>query len=86
MVESMLDFRRELDFVDRDLLVLLERRMEISKRIGKYKKSKGLLIENLNAEKRIIEEKIAKTSLSKDFVRKIYSLISEESRRIQREV
>ncbi len=35
MTESMMDFKRELDFIDKDIIRLLEKRMEISINIGK---------------------------------------------------
>jgi chorismate mutase len=85
MSKSIIDFRRELEFIDKDLMELLEQRMLISEEIGKYKKEKGLPIEDLQREKAIIEEKLAKSNLSKEFIRKIYSVILEESKRVQRE-
>lgn len=85
MTDSMTDFRRELDFVDRELCKLLERRFEVSKRIGNYKKEKGMPIEDLNREKEIIEEKVNMCGLQKDFIRKLYELVFEESKKVQRE-
>jgi chorismate mutase len=86
MSESMKDFRRELDFIDRQMLDLLLKRFEICKKIGIYKKKCGMLIEDKGREKQIIQDKIKKSRLSPLFVRDLFELIFKESKKLQEEI
>jgi chorismate mutase len=86
MSESMKDFRRELDFIDRELLRLLEKRFRICREIGLYKKKNGILVEDLSREKQIISEKIKITRISPLFVRDLFELLFKESKKLQEEI
>ena len=48
------ELRAEIDLVDDELLSLFERRMEIAKAIGEYKKARGLPIKNSARESEIL--------------------------------
>jgi chorismate mutase len=82
----MKDFRRELDFIDRQMLDLLRKRFEICKEIGIYKKKCGMLIEDREREKQIIQDKIKKSRLSPLFVRDLFELLFKESKKLQEEI
>ena len=74
--------REEIDSVDRSILELLARRMEISKRIGEVKKTGGLSIVQPSRYAKMIDERTthgAELNLPATFVRKIFSTIHEQS-------
>ena len=83
MAESMIAFRKELDFIDKELIDLLERRFEICKRIGAYKKHNGVLVEDLSREQQVIENRIKQSRLSPIFIGDFFNLLFKESKRLQ---
>ena len=48
------ELRQEIDGIDDKLLALFERRMEIAKEIGQYKREKGLPVQNGEREREIL--------------------------------
>lgn len=78
-------FRAEIDRIDDDILQLLERRMEIVKRIGKEKLQSKAPIYRPEREKEIIERLNAKKSLllDKAAIEAIYSEIFAVSRNLE---
>lgn len=74
--------RGEIDQVDNELLDLLAKRMEISKRIGEYKKAHNMMVVQLGRHDSIMKNRaeVGETlGLPKPFVAKIMSAIHEES-------
>ncbi len=83
LVQNDLDLlRSEIDELDADLLQLLGKRMEVSKRIGHFKKDKNITILQPKRWEEIVEKFIeqgAKHKLSKAFAVKLITAIHEES-------
>ena len=82
--DVILDLRKEIDRIDGEIFDLLKRRFEISKKIGRVKAGNGLDIEDIEREKAMIEKRIEESGLSEDFVEKLFELIFEESKRLQK--
>lgn len=78
--ENALERSREMiDLIDKRIFELIEKRLEYSKKIGDYKKEKGLKIVDKEREKKIINEKAGKFVFDKKFIEKFYRLIFNES-------
>lgn len=84
--ESLNELRREIDKLDDELLDLLTRRMQVSQRIGRYKKEHNMPI--LQAAR--YEEMLARRarqaverSMDREFMRTVMQAIHEESIRQQ---
>lgn len=78
--------RDEIDAVDSELLDLLSRRMDIARRIGEFKRAKGLAVVQPTRYARLIDERSASAEalgLSRDFAKRIFSAVHEESVRQQ---
>ena len=74
--------RGEIDQIDTELLDLLAKRMEVSKRIGEYKKAHNMMVVQLCRHDKIMKERTEmgeKLGLPKLFIGKIMSAIHEES-------
>ncbi len=74
--------RSEIDHIDSELLDLLAKRMDISKKIGEYKKAHNMMVVQLGRHDTIMKERTEmgeKLGLPKEFIGKIMSLIHEES-------
>ncbi|MBD5278045.1 MAG: bifunctional 3-deoxy-7-phosphoheptulonate synthase/chorismate mutase type II [Bacteroides sp.] len=74
--------RGEIDQIDTELLDLLAKRMEVSKKIGEYKKAHNMMVVQLGRHDKIMKERteLGETlGLPKPFVGKIMSAIHEES-------
>ena len=80
---KVLQLRDELNKIDQELGKLLIRRFEICREIGNHKKCNGIPVEDLERERQVVSNYIAKFNLPSDFVEEIYAVIFKHSRRIQ---
>lgn len=82
---NLQNFRREIDSIDDEILGLLEKRMEIVKRIGKAKLQSNTPIYRPEREKEIIDRLHSKGSLSlnRAAIEAIYSEIFAVSRNLE---
>jgi len=74
--------RVKIDIFDESLIEILQDRMEISKKIGKFKKSKNVTILQTKRWSEIVDDRVKRGSvkgLSQNFIMKIYTAIHEES-------
>ncbi len=76
--------RKKIDKIDNKIMKLLEKRLESARKIGKYKKKHGIKIIDRKREKEILLDRVKKSKLSKDFTKRLFSVIIHESRRVQR--
>jgi len=83
---SLSDLREEINEIDTSLILLLKKRFDISKDIGKYKIENNLPIENKEREKEIIASIVETSGLDEDFISDVFNLIFKESKRLQVEL
>lgn len=79
-------WRKKLDRIDHKLVKLLFKRDEITKQIGKYKKTKNMPVQDKKREKEVIKnrkELAEKYGLDADYVEDIILKILEHSRNNQ---
>ena len=80
------ELRKNIDGLDKQVLEILAKRMELVSKIAQYKKEKGIALKQPEREKQLIERSraIAKElGLSKDFVESLYRAIINESLKIE---
>ena len=82
--DKLTSFRKEIDLIDTEIFELLEERFEIVEKIGDYKIKNKLAIEDKKREKVMIKNKTQMSGLPQNFVKKLLTLIMDESKRIQR--
>ena len=83
---ELLALRGEIDDIDRDLLQLLARRMEVSSQIGEYKKRKGLTVVQMERWKKLLADHIAagnKLGLDVALINDVFEAIHQASIRRQ---
>ena len=74
------NYRKEIDTIDKELIALFEKRMDISAKVGDYKKKNSLPIFNEKREEEVIEKNIIKlnnknySSLAQSFFKNIMEL------------
>lgn len=71
--------REEIDKVDREIVHLLNRRIELVLAIGDYKKSGKLPVEDLDREKKVVSS-LSGDELDEDFIKEIYTVIFNYSK------
>ncbi len=74
--------RSEIDQIDSEIIELLAKRMEISKKIGEYKKAHNMMVVQLGRHDTIMKERGdmgEKLGLPRQFIARIMSAIHEES-------
>jgi monofunctional chorismate mutase len=86
MMQQLQEFRQQLDELDGALMNILEKRLEVCREIGEFKKSQGLEIFDASREEQIINSKIEKSNLSPIFIGDLFRLIMNESKRLQGEL
>lgn len=78
--------RTKIDRIDDELLELLAKRMDVSRRIGQFKKENRMSVVQPDRYNDLMERRVTNATaldLSPDFIRSILSLIHEESVRQQ---
>jgi len=87
--ENIRQLRAGIDVVDENLLTLLKERMDISRRIGAYKKEHNIAILQIERWDSLMDDMIEhgrRDGLDERFLQALFSVIHEESVRIQNEV
>ncbi len=84
--DSLKNFRNQIDNIDKEIMILIKRRMQFAKKIAKYKFDNNMEIFVPAREDEIIN--IAKNraitmNLSESFTRNLFQMIIDESKREQ---
>ena len=84
---NLKELRKEIDAVDREIVALFEKRMEISERIASCKQSTGTPIrdEAREAEKIAQVQNLARTDFCKENIGELFTLLMALSRKLQEE-
>lgn len=89
VLNKMEELRDMIDSIDKDLLNLIAKRMEVAKEIGQYKRDNNITILQSNRWQDVVQNSVEegkKKGLSQDFVETYLQSIHGESIRIQNEV
>lgn len=89
VLNKLEELRDTIDSIDKDLLNLIAKRMEIAKEIGQYKKDNNITILQSGRWQEIVEQSVnegKKKGLSQEFVENYLQSIHGESIRIQNEI
>lgn len=87
--EELKELRSQIDSLDSRLVEILAERMRVCIEVGEYKKKYDITVVQNDRFQEILEkrsEQGAQQGLSKDYVKKIFELIHEESVRRQEEI
>ncbi|WP_300382303.1 chorismate mutase [Clostridium sp.] len=84
-MNNLEQYRKEIDLIDKELITLFERRMDVVKKVGNYKKENNLEILNSKREEEIIEKNINNLVNKdyKDIGREFFENIMKLSRELQ---
>jgi chorismate mutase len=86
MSNELEDWRKQIDNIDEKVFVLLAKRMDLSSKIGKFKKEKKLSLFDKERLEEILASNVKKGEtygLSKDFIKNLLHLIHNYSLEIQ---
>ena len=87
--ENIDQLRARIDVIDENLLSILQSRMAVSEKIGQYKKDHNIAILQMTRWDSLLDNMIdrgGQEGLDERFLRALFSVIHEESVRIQNEV
>ena len=85
-MQEMIEFRKQMDEINDNILNLLAERLEVSKKIGKYKEEDGLPVFDAKREAEIfekLERDAEEKGLDKKHVLEVFELIIKNSREVQ---
>lgn len=81
------ELRHQIDYIDRELISLVEQRMSVCEEIGKLKKAAGLPVYNGERERAIIDSaRSAVPEADRDLIEKLFALLMDASKRRQEEL
>ncbi len=83
------NWRKQIDIVDEKLLILLAKRMDIVRKIGKFKKEHQISLFDEKRWEKVEERNLIKAQtlrLSKYFVKNLLNLIHKYSINLQKEI
>ena len=81
------EYRKQLDLIDREIILLLKKRQDIIKKIGEYKKKNNINAYQPARWKEVLEtrKQFAKENqIDPKFVEKLWELIHEWSLKLQK--
>ncbi len=84
--DDLTSLREAIDKIDEDLLISIRKRMELSKKVGLFKKNKGIEVKDPEREAKILkqlEEKSNIMNIDEKLVSEIWNVIFEFSRKKQ---
>ena len=83
--QELIELRESINEIDKKLIDLIKKRMEISVKIGKYKSENNLSILNNNREKEVIEnlKNYNDNKLDNKFIERVWLQIMGYSKIIQ---
>lgn len=87
--EGLINLRKKVDSIDRQLIVILKKRFEVTHRIGVLKKEQELPIEDKFREEEQLSNLIKQShdlGLDSKLVQNIFSLILKEAKKKHRQV
>ena len=82
------EYRKEIDLIDKEMIALFERRMDVARKVGEYKKENNMEILNSKREEEVIEKNVnsLKNKEYKNVTRKFFENIMELSRSLQKNI
>ncbi|MCX7641161.1 MAG: chorismate mutase [Elusimicrobiales bacterium] len=80
----ILKLRNEIDIIDNKLIKLLIKRLNIAKKIGKFKKENSIPIKDTKRENHIMKKVKKASKIYGKYIEKIYNEIIKVSTQIQK--
>ena len=82
------ELRKEIDAVDRQIVELFEKRMEISEHIAAFKRKEGIPVQDKAREQEKIKQvqSMTHTSFNRQHIEELYTLLIALSRKLQEEL
>jgi chorismate mutase len=76
--------RKKIDKIDKEIINLLEKRFDIAKKMGEYKRKNNIPLVDKKREEEIFQTRVKHSKFSPDFTKKLFKLIILESRKVQK--
>ena len=88
MDKRILHLRNELDLIDKEILILLENRMDIIRKVGEIKSKLDIPIEDIEREKEIIKKltHYSHNKLSERQLIRIFKAVFQSSKNEQKKI
>ena len=75
--------RLEINNIDNNIMDLLSQRMEVSIKVGEYKRKNNMKVYDATREKKLIERLINYNNLDEEFIKELWNTIMKYSKEIQ---
>ncbi len=75
------DWYAKLDEIDFEVMDLLEKRFEVSKKLSDYKKLIGFYVNDKGRNQEALQTRVGRGNLNPEFIAKLFDLIFEEAKK-----
>jgi chorismate mutase len=84
--DEILELRGRIDRIDKEMILLLRKRFEAVKRIGRVKRVMGVAVEDTDREVEVLRNCLgaAEGSVDENFIKRFTELVLEHSKKVQR--
>lgn len=89
MDNTLENWRKQIDTIDQEILMLLAKRLNFAKKIGQYKKQHGLSPLDKQRWRSVLESNLGQAkslNLSEDFIKRLFTIIHKYSLKAQKEI
>ena len=83
-MEELEKYRKDIEEIDCRIFELLKMRFSIVEKVGAFKKMNNLPVRNVERENTLVDGMANKFSLDKDFIRKFYRVLFNNSYKIEK--
>ena len=80
----MIEYRKEIDCIDTQIIQLLKEREDVAKKVAVYKKEHNLPIFDAEREKKLLENRASQAD-DKEFIHDLFEIIMKRSKKVQQE-
>lgn len=84
MDNELVKLRKEIEEIDNKIFEFITKRMDVSKRIGKFKKKSGEVIEDKGRERILVDRILGEYDLPIELVEEIYAVFFKHSKIAQK--
>lgn len=84
-MQDIKELRKEIDYIDCELVKLFEKRMEVVQEVAKYKEKNNLPVLNSNREKEVLDKNLSylKDERLQPYLEEFFKNLMELSKKVQ---
>ncbi len=84
---DLIELRQQIDEIDNEIVKLYQKRLEVVKKVGQFKKQSGTCLSHANRENDIVERlTLGLDDVTANCVKNLYATIFDNSKKLQSDI